>query len=64
MRFKRCLMTLFNYLTEASLLVRLGVQGAGVFCPAHFLKKVKRLYRLSVLPSLLPNLIDVPPSLP
>ncbi|MFO0732037.1 MAG: hypothetical protein U0361_13840 [Nitrospiraceae bacterium] len=38
----------------------LGVQGAqGVFCPAHFLKeKVKRLYRPSVLPSLLPNLID------
>lgn len=63
---KRRLMTPFNYLTEASLLVRLGVQGAqGVFCPAHFLKeKVKRLYRLPVLPSLLPNLIDVPASLP
>ena len=62
----RRLLTPFNYLTEASLLVRQAVRGAdAVFCPAHFLKeKVKRLYRLTTLPSLLPNLIDVPAALP
>ena len=58
--------TPFNYLTEAGFFVRRAVQKAdGVFCPAHFLKeKVKRLYGLKILPSLLPNLIDVPAALP
>ncbi len=62
----RRLLTPFNYLTEAGFFVRRAVQKAdGVFCPAHFLKeKVKRLYGLKILPSLLPNLIDVPAALP
>ncbi len=62
----RRLMTPFNYLTESGLFVRQAVRRAnGVFCPAHFLKeKVKRLYALSTLPTLLPNLIDVPAVLP
>jgi glycosyltransferase involved in cell wall biosynthesis len=58
----RRLLTPFNYLTESGFLVRRAVRRAsGVFCPAHFLKeKVKRLYGLTMLPTLLPNLIDVP----
>jgi glycosyltransferase involved in cell wall biosynthesis len=62
----RRLMTPFNYLTEGNFLVRHAVRRAnGVFCPAHCLKeKVKRLYGLNTLPSLLPNLIDVPATLP
>ena len=62
----RRILTPFNYLTESGLFVRQAVRRAnGVFCPAHFLKeKVKRLYGLSLLPTLLPNLIDVPPELP
>lgn len=62
----RRLLTPFNYLTEAGLFVRQSVRRAdGVFCPAHFLiDKVRRVYGLSRLPRLLPNLIDVPPSLP
>ena len=62
----RRLLTPFNYFTESGLFVRQAVRRAnGVFCPAHFLKeKVKRLYGLSRLPALLPNLIDVPPALP
>ena len=62
----RRLLTPLNYFTESGLLVRRAVRRAdAVFCPAHFLKeKVKRLYGLSVLPTLLPNLIDVPASLP
>ena len=62
----RRLLTPFNYFTESGLFVRQAVRRAnGVFCPAHFLKeKVKRLYGLSRLPTLLPNLIDVPPALP
>ena len=58
----RRLLTPFNYLTEAGFFVRQAVRRAdGVFCPAHFLKeKVKRLYGLKTLPTLLPNLIDVP----
>jgi glycosyltransferase involved in cell wall biosynthesis len=62
----RRLLTPFNYLTEAGFFVRQAVRRAnGVFCPAHFLKeKVKRLYGLKILPSLLPNLIDVPSALP
>ena len=62
----RRLLTPFNYLTESGLFVRQAVRRAdGVFCPAHFLKeKVKRLYALSTLPTLLPNLIDVPTVLP
>lgn len=55
-----------NYLTESGYFVRLAVRRAnGVYCPAHFLKdKVKRLYGLDSIPMLLPNLIDVPASLP
>ena len=62
----RRLLTPFNYFTESGLFVRQAVRRAdGVFCPAHFLKeKVKRLYGLSTLPTLLPNLIDVPAALP
>jgi glycosyltransferase involved in cell wall biosynthesis len=62
----RRLLTPFNYLTEAGLFVRQAVRRAdAVFCPAHFLKdKVRRLYGLKVLPNLLPNLIDVPATLP
>jgi glycosyltransferase involved in cell wall biosynthesis len=62
----RRLLTPFNYFTESGLFVRQAVRRAnGVFCPAHFLKeKVKRLYGLSRLPALLPNLIDVPAALP
>lgn len=62
----RRLLTPFNYFTESGLFVRQAVRRAnGVFCPAHFLKeKVKRLYGLSTLPTLLPNLIDVPATLP
>ncbi|WP_447599633.1 glycosyltransferase family 4 protein [Nitrospira sp. Nam80] len=62
----RRLLTPFNYLTEAGLFVRQAVRNAdAVFCPAHFLKeKVKRLYGLKTLPDLLPNLIDVPATLP
>lgn len=63
---KRRLLTPFNYFTESGLFVREAVRRAdGVFCPAHFLKeKVKRLYGLATLPTLLPNLIDVPAVLP
>lgn len=62
----RRLLTPLNYFTESGLFVRQAVRRANrVFCPAHFLKeKVKRLYGLSTLPTLLPNLIDVPPVLP
>jgi glycosyltransferase involved in cell wall biosynthesis len=62
----RRFMTPLNYLTESGLLVRQAVRRAdAVFCPAHFLKeKVRRLYGLTVLPTLLPNLIDVPGTLP
>ena len=62
----RRLLTPFNYFTESGLFVRQAVRRAnGVFCPAHFLKeKVKRLYGLLTLPTLLPNLIDVPATLP
>lgn len=62
----RRLLTPFNYFTESGLFVRRAVRRAdGVFCPAHFLKeKVKRLYGLTTLPTLLPNLIDVPAVLP
>ena len=62
----RRLLTPLNYLTESGLLVRRAVRRAdAVYCPAHFLKdKVKRLYGLSTLPTMLPNLIDVPAALP
>jgi glycosyltransferase involved in cell wall biosynthesis len=63
---KRRLFIPFNYLTESSYLVKRAVRKAdGVYCPAHFLKpKIKRMYRLKEMPTLLPNLIDVPESLP
>lgn len=63
---KRRVLTPFNYLTESSFLVKQAVRRAnGVYCPAHFLKpKIRRMYRLKELPTLLPNLIDVPDSLP
>lgn len=36
-----------------------------MFSPAHFLiPKIQTLYRLSTPPTFLPNLIDVPPTLP
>ncbi|MBA5875669.1 MAG: glycosyltransferase [Nitrospira sp. CR1.2] len=62
----RRLLTPLNYLTESGLLVRQAVRRANaVYCPAHFLKeKVKRLYGLTELPALLPNLIDVPTAVP
>lgn len=62
----RRLLTPLNYFTESGFLVRQAVRRAdAVYCPAHFLKeKVKRLYGLKQLPTLLPNLIDVPPALP
>ncbi|HQR14752.1 MAG TPA: glycosyltransferase family 4 protein [Nitrospira sp.] len=62
----RRLLTPLNYLTESGLLVRQAVRRAdAVYCPAHFLKeKVKRLYGLKQLPTLLPNLIDVPAAVP
>jgi glycosyltransferase involved in cell wall biosynthesis len=56
----------FNYVTESGLWVKQSVRQAhGVFCPAHFLKpKIKQIYGLKDLPYFLPNLIDVPPSVP
>lgn len=62
----RRLLTPFNYLTESSCIVKQAVRRADrVFVPAHFLKeKVKRLYRLPELPGFLPNLIDVPATVP
>jgi glycosyltransferase involved in cell wall biosynthesis len=56
----------FNYLTESSFLVKSAVRHAhAVFSPAHFLiPKIQMLYRLSTPPTFLPNLIDVPPTLP
>ena len=63
---RRRLLTPLNYLTESSFLVRQSVRNAdGVFCPAHFLKpKIKRVFRREDLPHWLPNLIDVPESIP
>ena len=56
----------FNYVTESGPLVGQSVRNAhGVFCPAHCLKhKIKQLYGLNDQPDLLPNLIDVPRSIP
>jgi glycosyltransferase involved in cell wall biosynthesis len=56
----------FNYVTESGPLVHQSVrQSHGVFCPAHFLKRiVKQLYGLNDQPDMLPNLIDVPESIP
>ncbi|MBI5093100.1 MAG: glycosyltransferase family 4 protein [Candidatus Hydrogenedentes bacterium] len=63
---RRRLLTPFNYLTESSYFVKRAVRRAhGVYCPAHFLKsKIQRMYSLREAPTLLPNLIDVPESLP
>lgn len=63
---RRRLLIPFNYLTESSFLVKHAVRDAdAVFCSAHFLiPKVRALYRLHSAPTVLPNLIDVPPALP
>ncbi len=63
---RRRLFIPFNYLTESSFLVKYAVRHAhAVFSPAHFLiPKIQRLYRLSAPPTFLPNLIDVPTTLP
>jgi glycosyltransferase involved in cell wall biosynthesis len=63
---RRRLLTPFNYLTESSYFVKRAVRKAnGVYCPAHFLKpKIRRMYGLREEPTLLPNLIDVPETLP
>ena len=62
----RRLLTPFNYLTESGWLVKRAVRRAhGVYCPAHFLKpKVARLYGLPQEPGFMPNLIDVPATIP
>jgi glycosyltransferase involved in cell wall biosynthesis len=64
--WRRRMLTPFNYLTESSALIKHAVQRAhGVYCPAHFLKdKIQRMYQPAVAPEFLPNLIDVPTSLP
>jgi glycosyltransferase involved in cell wall biosynthesis len=64
--FKRRVLTPFNYLTESGWLVGQAVRHAhAVFCPAHFLKpKIRQMYRLKELPTLLPNLIDTPDRVP
>jgi glycosyltransferase involved in cell wall biosynthesis len=56
----------FNYLSEASFLVRKAVRQAdGVFCTAEFLReKVRDIFSLRELPGILPNLVTVPNSLP
>ena len=56
----------FNYVTESGPLISQSVRNAqGVFCPAQCLKhKIKQLYGLNDQPDLLPNLIDVPGSIP
>jgi glycosyltransferase involved in cell wall biosynthesis len=56
----------FNYLSEASFLVRKAVRKAdGVFCTAEFLReKVRDIFSLRELPGILPNLTTVPKSLP
>ncbi len=63
---RRRLLTPLNYATEAGILVRSAVRRAdGVYVPAHFLReKVRRMFRLRVQPEFLPNLIDVPETIP
>ena len=63
---RRRLLTPFNYLTESSFLVKEAVRGAdAVYVPAHFLReKVRRMFRLPAPAGFLPNLIDVPETLP
>lgn len=63
---RRQLLTPLHYLTESGFLVGQAIRRAhGVFSPAHFLRaKVQRMYRLPALPEFLPNLIDVPESVP
>lgn len=63
---RRRLLLGFNYLSEASFLVRQSVRNAdGVFCTAEFLRqKVRDIFKLRGLPGILPNLITVPGALP
>jgi glycosyltransferase involved in cell wall biosynthesis len=63
---RRRLLIPFNYLTESSFFVKLAVRRAqAVFSPAQFLiPKIQTLYRLSTAPRFLPNLIDIPATLP
>ncbi|MGQ0736159.1 MAG: glycosyltransferase family 4 protein [Acidobacteriota bacterium] len=62
----RRLLIPFNYLTESSTLVAHSVRRAtAVFCPAYCLRtKIQRVFGLSRLPQFIPNLIDVPPTMP
>src|SRR5262249_23828830 len=55
-----------NYLCEESPLITWVLRRADVAgCPAHFLQdKMVRMYRLHKKPIFLPNIEDIPPSLP
>jgi glycosyltransferase involved in cell wall biosynthesis len=63
---RRRVMTPMHYLTESGPVVARAIRRAhGVFCPAQFLRdKVQKMYRLPARPGFLPNLIEVPDSVP
>jgi glycosyltransferase involved in cell wall biosynthesis len=63
---KRRLITPLNYISESGPLIGAAVRRAdAVYVPAHFLRtKVQRMYRLPEPAGFMPNLIDVPPSVP
>lgn len=63
---KRRFITPLNYLSESGPLIARGVRRAdAVYVPAQFLRtKVQRMYRLAEPAGFMPNLIEVPPSVP
>lgn len=62
----RRVITPLNYLSESGPLIAAAVRRAdGVYVPAHFLRtKVQRMFRLPEPAGFIPNLIDVPASIP
>ena len=64
--FKRKLKTPFSYIAEESILATWSVKKADVVaCPAKFLiPKIKRMYRLKADPIFLPNIEEIPDSIP
>ena len=62
----RRVLTPLNYLSESGPLIAAAVRRAdGVYVPAHFLRtKVQRMYRLPEPAGFIPNLIEVPATMP